>query len=190
MKKYALVGGLTAALLIPAFAVSQNYQDNNASTGVYIGGNYGGYKARGGDFEDENDLYEVLLGWQISPYLGVEANYTDFGDYGDRFASAEVDGVGAAIVGTFPISDNFGLYAKGGQFWWDGDVKVAGFREDFDDDSLYYGIGAKLLMTNALHLTAEYKRYDIEFDGSEFPLPPRDDETDLDTLTVGMRYTF
>ncbi len=185
MKKM-MIPALTIALLGPSSGFAQGGQEQ----GLYIGGNYGGYKARGGDFDDENDLYEGLVGVQVSPYLAIEANYTDFGSYGSSSASAEVDGLGAALVGQLPLTDSLALYAKGGWFWWDGDVEVLGVRREFDDDTPFYGAGVRFRVSDALGLNVEYKRYEIEFDGGAFPLPPRADDTDLDTLTLGLRYSF
>lgn len=186
MKKL-MVTGISLAVLCPALALAQG---NGHQTGVYLGGSYGGYKARGGDFDDENDLYEVLGGWQITPHVGIEGNYTDFGKYGSSAASADVDGVGAALVGQLPLTDSFSLYGKGGLFWWDGDVRVLGAHRGFEDESLFYGVGARFRLTDAVGLTAEYKRYEIEFEGEDFPVPPDSDDTDLDTITVGARVSF
>ena len=188
MKK-ALTTRLPLAILCSAFVLAQG-AGAEAPSGLYLGGNYGGFKARGGDFDDERDLIEGVVGWQLNPYLGIEGNYIDFGKYGNRLASAEVDGYGAAVVGQFPISDSFSVYAKGGQFWWDGDVEVLGVSRNQDDDSLFYGLGAAFRITHGVGLTAEYKRFDIEYDSAQYPVTPSSDDTDLDTLTVGVRVSF
>ncbi|MCK9505248.1 MAG: porin family protein [Porticoccaceae bacterium] len=179
---------LAAALLPSGLVMAQ--QAGSSGQGFYLGANYGGYKARGGDFDDENDLYEIVLGYQITPYISVEGNYSDFGSYGSSLASADVDGTGISLVGQLPVSDSFAIYAKAGQFWWDGDVSAANINRSFDDDSIFYGVGTKFDISHALAITAEYKRYDIEFDHSDFPQPLRDKDTDLDTLTLGVRYSF
>jgi len=188
MKKL-MVTGMALALLSPAFALAQN-QGADARSGIYLGAGYGGYKARGGDFDDENDLYELVGGWMFTPYIGIEGTYTDFGEYGNSAASAEIDGVGAAVVGQLPLTDSFSIYGKVGQFWWDGDVEVLGVKRSYDDESLYYGVGASFLVTPMLSVNAEYKRYEVEFDAKDFPVSPAKDDTDLDTLTVGVRFSF
>src|SRR5690554_3319635 len=157
MKKM-IVSGLSLLLLGPALAVAQSSQDQHA-TGIYLGANYGGYKARNGDFDDDRDLIEGVAGWQITRYLGIEGNYIDFGKYGNRIAKADVDGYGAAVVGKFPITDSFAIYAKGGHFWWDGSVKVLGVKRSQEDDSWFYGVGALFQINTAIAITAEYKRY-------------------------------
>lgn len=184
-----IVGAFSSFLLGPALALAQSSQDLH-ETGIYLGANYGGYKARGGDFDDEKDLIEGVAGWQITRYLGVEGNYIDFGKYGNRAAKADVSGYGAAVVGKFPITDNLAIYAKGGHFWWDGSVKVLNVRRSQDDDSWFYGLGAVFQVNQAIGITAEYKRYDIEYDRKKFPVPPNSSDTDIDTVTVGVRVTF
>ncbi|WP_228141566.1 hypothetical protein [Marinobacter sp. X15-166B] len=37
-------------------------QDARDSAGVYIGASYGGFKAHGGEFDDDNDLLAARLG--------------------------------------------------------------------------------------------------------------------------------
>jgi opacity protein-like surface antigen len=187
MYKY-VAPGLSLAMLCALLTVPHAGAEDR--TGLYIGGNYGGFKARGGDFDDDNDLIEGQLGWRITPYVGIEGNYITFGKYGNRAASAEVDGYGAAIVGYFPINDSFSIYAKGGQFWWDADVKVLGITHGQDDDSFFYGLGASFQVAEMIGLTAEYKRFEIDYESGKYPVPPRSSDTDLDTVTVGVRFSF
>lgn len=162
----------------------------NPDSGLYIGGNYGGFKARGGDFDDDRYLLEGVVGWQIIPNLAIEGNYIDFAKYGNSAASAEVDGYGAAVVGRLPLTDSFSIYAKGGLFWWDADVRVLGVKRSQSDDSPFYGVGAAFHISPALGITAEYKRFEVDYDRRDFPVPPRKSDTDLDTLTVGVRFNF
>lgn len=195
MKKLMITGlslaGLSLAALYPALVTAQPAQQQAShDTGFYLGGNYGGFKARGGDFDDERDLIEGVAGWQITRYLALEGNYIDFGKYGNRIATAEVDGYGAAVVGTFPVSDSLSIYAKGGHFWWDGSVEVLDVQENQEDESWFYGLGAHFRITDAIGVTAEYKRYDIEYDSSKYPVPPNSSDTDIDSVTVGVRVSF
>lgn len=195
MKKLMITGlslaGLSLAAMYPALAGAQTGQTQASNdTGIYLGGNYGGFKSRGGDFDDDRDLVEAVAGWQITRYLAVEGNYIDFGKYGNRTASAEVDGYGAAVVGSLPISNSFSIYAKGGHFWWDGSVEVLNVEHSQDDESWFYGVGALFSINDAIGVTAEYKRYDIEYDSSKYPVPPNSSDTDIDSVTVGVRVSF
>lgn len=158
--------------------------------GLYVGGNYGGFKSRGGDFDDDRYLWEAVVGWQIIPYVALEANYIDFAKYGNSAASANVDGYGAAVVGRWPLTESFSIYAKGGMFWADADVKVLGVERSQSDENAFYGVGAAFHITPLLGITAEYKRFEVDYDRDRFPVAPRRSDTDLDTLTVGVRFNF
>ncbi len=168
---------------------NQNYSNRN-DTGPYIGANYGMFKSRGGDFEDDNDYYELLVGYRFIPFLGVELNYADFGEYGGDIASADVDGWGVAAVGFLPLSDNFNIYAKAGQFFSTVDVELAGFQDDFDDEQIFYGIGMNFVVADPLNISVEYNRYKVEVDDSDWPVQLSDSDTDIDTIKVGAKFTF
>jgi len=186
-KKLTTAISLTALCSALLFAAGASA---DPESGLYAGGNYGGFKARGGDFKDDHDLLEGVVGWQIIPHLAIEGNYINFGKYGNSAASAEVDGYGASVVGRLPLTDSFSIYAKGGMFWWDADVKVLGVKRSQSDESPFYGVGAAFHITPALGLIAEYKRFEMDYERRDFPVAPRNSNTDLDTLTVGVRFNF
>lgn len=183
---------LAASLAFSSFAMASSAyaQDYSDHTGPYIGANYGAFKARGGEFEDENDYFEILAGYRFLPFLGIEANYANFGEYGGDFASAEVDGWGLAAVGFIPLTDSFTVYAKAGQFFSTVDVDVAGFRDDFDDTQIFYGLGVSFAVAQPLDISIEYNRYKVEVDDDEWPVQLSSSETDIDTVKVGAKFTF
>jgi OmpA-OmpF porin, OOP family len=186
-------------ILIPAIALASslmaaaaNAQESSASTdtGLYVGANYGLFKSRGDDFEDENDYFEALIGYRFNSFFGLEANYANFGEFGGDFASAEVDGWGAAVVGFIPVSESFTIYAKAGQFFSTVDVEVAGFQDDFDDEQIFYGLGVSFAVAEPVDIAIEYNRYKVEIDDSEWPIEVDSSDTDIDTLKVGVKFTF
>lgn len=194
-KKLLLAATLAcSSVAMASSAYAQGYNDQNYSnrndTGPYIGANYGMFKSRGGDFEDDNDYYELLVGYRFIPFLGVELNYADFGKYGGDIASADVDGWGVAAVGFLPLSDNFNIYAKAGQFFSTVDVELAGFQDDFDDEQVFYGIGMNFVVADPLNISVEYNRYKVEVDDSDWPVQLNDSDTDIDTIKVGAKFTF
>jgi OOP family OmpA-OmpF porin len=186
---------LAATLACSSFAMAssayaQNYESRRNDTGPYIGANYGMYKSRGDDFEDDNNYYEVLAGYRFLPFLGVEVNYADFGKFGGDLASADVDGWGIAAVGFLPLSDTFSLYAKAGQFFSKVDVDVAGFRDDFDDEQIFYGVGVNFVVAQPLSISIEYNRYKVEIDDSNWPVQLDSSDTDIDTIKIGAKFSF
>ena len=193
MKK-ALTTRLPLAILCSAFVLAQG-AGAEAPSGLYLGGNYGGFKARGGDFDDERDLIEGVVGWQLNPYLGIEGNYIDFGKYGLAIIFEQRGCIYCKKMHeeVFPIPE-IDAYINDHYFVIQmnlfGDVEVFGVSRNQDDDSLFYGLGAAFRITDGVGLTAEYKRFDIEYDSAQYPVTPSSDDTDLDTLTVGVRVSF
>lgn len=157
---------------------------------LYLGANYGLYKAKGGDFDDETDLIEGQIGYHFSPFFALELGYIDFGEFGDRIAEAEADGWTAAALLRFPLTDTTSLHGKVGMLFWDADVRAADeVSEAVDDSDLFYGVGLDFRVGPMLSLIVEYVRYEIDIDGSNFALPLRGG-TDIDALKGGIRLNF
>lgn len=182
---------------IAAGALLTSTSDALAEHGGYhpfVGAFYGGYKARGGTFEDDNDYFELVGGLKFNPYWGVEAAYTNFGDFSEDFGSADVDGFGASTFAAIPISGNTDIYGRLGVFFSTVDVEFAGYSEGFDDEQLFYGLGIDFAVWEPLHIAIEYSRYKIgmEIDVNSSPVNVNvdDPDTDVDTFKVGAKYMF
>lgn len=144
----------------------------------YVGANYGFYKARGGDFDDDADLIEGMIGFHFTPYVGIEASVIDFGRFGDDLAEADVDGWTGAAVLRFPVTETTGVYAKGGLLFWDAAVERADeVSEAIDDSDFFYGVGLDFWVSPMISLAVEYSRYEVE-------------STDIDAAKVGVRLNF
>lgn len=178
----------SVAMASSAFA--QGYYDERHTGGAYIGANYGGFKSRGGEFDDENDFFEFVAGYRFGTYLGIEGTYSNFGEYGTNAAAADIDGWSIAAVGFLPLTDSFGVYAKVGQFFSDVKVHVGDFHDKFDDDQIFYGLGVSFAVSDPLQVILEYNRYKVEFDDAGWPAPLIDPDTDIDTIKVGVKFTF
>lgn len=189
-KKILLAASLAcSSLTVASSAYSQDY-DSQDKSGPYIGANYGAFKARGGEFEDENDYFEFLAGYRFNSFLALEANYANFGEYGGDFASAEIDGWGVAAVGFLPLTNSFTVYAKAGQFFSTVDVDIAGFQDDFDDEQIFYGLGVSFSVSRPLDVSIEYNRYKVEVEDDEWPVQLSSSDTDIDTIKIGAKFTF
>lgn len=173
-----------------AYAIDWNDRNDDEKTGFYLGANYGGFKSRGGEFEDDNDFFQFTGGYKFSPYIGAEVDYSNFGEYGGDVASAELDGWGASLLGFLPVTDTLDLYAKAGVFMSSVNVEVVDFDEDFDDEQVFFGVGAEFDLTDMVSLVLEYNRYKIEVDDSDFPVDLDSSDTDIDTLKVGAKFYF
>lgn len=159
-------------------------------TGPTFSAYYGGYKSRGGEFEDENDLYEVGVGYRFLPFLGVEVSYIDLGEFGGELASADIDGYSASLVGTIPLTESFKIYGEAGQFFSDTEVRVADFNESFEDETLFYGVGVSFRVADPLWINAEYQRYKVEVNDDSWPVQFDDEDTDVDAVKIGAVFNF
>lgn len=171
-------------------AKAQSQYRSGSDSHIYVGGNYGVYKDRGGDFDEDDDFTELLVGIQANSFLGIEASYLNFGEFSGNIGSADVDGYDLALVGRLPLTDSFGLFAKGGLLFWEVDTKVAGIKRDYDGDDPFVGVGADFKVTDNLIVALEYDRYRIDLDDSNLPNPGGNWDGDMDTMKLGARLAF
>ncbi len=182
---YGIAGilALTSGAALAQDSVSRNQDAAHA----YVGGSYGGFKARGGEFDDDKDFIELSFGGFFNPYVGLEASATYFGEYGGNLAKADAKGYGMAVIGRLPLSDSWGLYAKGGQFFWDAKIKTPVGNRKTDGDDPFYAAGMDFRLAQNLNMIVEYSRYEIDTRIEDLP---NVEDTDLDTVKVGVRLRF
>lgn len=192
MKKTTMkVGMLVCAGMMSLAQYSHSESpDREKPAAFYLGANYGGFKSRGDEFDDDNDLVEGVVGAFISPYFGIEGSYTYFGEFGGDIASTEIDGYGLAAIGRLPITDTLALYIKGGYFMWDADVEVGELDGDVDGEEPFYGVGLDFQVSDHLNVALEYDRYKFDLSDSSLPDTIDDYETDIDTVKIGAKYVF
>lgn len=169
----------------------------------YAGASVGLYKSGAGDYDEDNELWEIYGGIAFNQYVGVEASYVSLGELSNEFVAYETDGWGLAVAGQLPITDSFSLYAKLGQFFGETDVE---FNPEFTDPNLdtlddsfeneepFFTVGAGLSIIDPLTVTLEYSRYGVDTDFDELEqfdeIADDSDSSDLDTAKLGLRYAF
>lgn len=167
-------------------------QDNTArdSSGVYLSGSYGGYKSHGGEFDDDNDLYGLGLGYQFNEFFALEAEYIDFGNFGDDEVDGKLKGTSLGLRARLPLTDTFGVYAKAGAFASSFDVDAFDDSETYDEVNPFVGAGVDFRVTEQLTAFAEYNRYNVDIDEDDFNGQISNDGPDFDTGRVGVRFQF
>ena len=179
---------VTGALFLASFSASSFAAGNES--GLYVGGNFGYVKIDGeDDFDDDNQVYQGLLGYRINPYIAVEGGYIDFGKYGNHLANAKTDGYTGALKLIAPIGDRVDVYAKGGQLWYDTDYSIAGYNGTDSDKAVFAGAGVGFKVTDNLVLNAEYTWYDVDLDASDVR-NGEETNTDFNQVTAGVEYRF
>lgn len=186
-------GKTMAAMLIMALnalpVLAEDWEDSARASPVgrfFIGVNYGYYKTRGSDFDDDNDLLEAVLGINLSRHFGLEVTAIDLGRIGGRLVDASADGwTGSALV-RFPLTRTLGIHARAGMLMWDARLRGPGSLEQkIDDSDFFYGGGLEFYVSRSILLNAEYIRYRLKHERD--PVRVR---TDLDAAKVGVRLQF
>ena len=183
-----MLSSAMSALATTSFAADSSSDER--ISGFFIGAHYGQYSSDGEEFDDDNDFYDVIIGGLINPYIGVEGGYSDLGTIGGNVASADLYGYHIAGLLRMPIGKSFGIYAKGGQFFWKSEVEALGFAEDLDGDEPFYGVGVDFAFNQHVSMDVEYLRYKVDLDDSNLPDLVDDYETDIDTAKVGLKVFF
>lgn len=164
----------------------------------------------GYSIDDEDTTYGINLGYRLNQYWAVEAGYLDLGEasikateggadfyYGGSYveaeagtkATAEADGWTLGLVGTYPVTEKFDLYAKAGVYKWDVDYKVSGSgwidgeyyegsaSASEDGSDIYYSLGGKYNFTETVAVGVEFARYEV-------------DDADVDNISATLTYSF
>ncbi|MBU2953115.1 porin family protein [Marinobacter sp. F3R08] len=179
----------TASVFTAPVVMAQDEVGRDQS-GPYISGSYGGYKSHGGEFEDENDLLGAALGYQFNSFFALEAEYTDFGNFGEDDVEGKLKGFGLGAVGRLPLTESFGVYGKAGAFVSAFDVDAFEQSETYDDVSPYVGAGVDFRVTPQLTAFAEYNRYNVDIDKEDFNGQVTNSGPEFDTGRVGLKFQF
>ena len=186
------IAGIAALSSFAAFA-QQSSSSLAGDNGFYVGGNYGYLKVDGdNDFDDDNDVWQGLVGYRFNDYIAIEGGIVDFGSYGNEFGKASTDGYTAAVKGTLPLNDMFSVYAKAGQLWSETEYRADAIGFDDDDESLFIGAGVSYAVTKQFLVNAEYTIYDASVSAGEAvqDFDDTDLETDFHQASLGVEYRF
>lgn len=164
--------------------------DQRDDSGFYIGGGIGFISIDEGDFDDDNDIPQGFVGWQITPNFGVEAGYADLGSFSDSSASVETDGISLAATLRLPITERFALFGKAGQFWWEADFDVENLSDNFDDTELFYGVGLSFEVTDNIDFRLSYDRLDIDVGRRSIGPYIVNFKGELNILSAGLKLEF
>jgi hypothetical protein len=108
-------------------------------------------------FEDKKTVYTARytarVGYMFSPYVAVEGNYYNLGDYSFTgtesgvalSGTAKASAWGAAVVGTVPVADMFEAYGRLGYSRAEGKVSLSALGASDSckshKNAAFYGVG-------------------------------------------------
>lgn len=186
---------LVCAGFLSSVAVAQSENNWRLNPEISIGGGYGLTKLKDEDFEEEEAAKKAYVLVKFNEYIGIEAAYIDFDDAGNGIVNLDPKGKALDLIIELPISEGLGLYAKGGQLWWDADTRMDTedfvLSDDYDGDETFWGVGAKFRLAEHLDLRLEYERFNFEISRDEINvLQTSDINMDVDYASVNLQFTF
>lgn len=162
------------AVLTLAFGAA--YYSSSVYAESYLTGSVGNATTTG--FEEDTTSISFGAGTRFGGILGFELNYLDTGEFtaSDRYNNSTIEsrlkftGLNASIVGYLPLSDDFEVYGKLGQYFWRADINSYAHVDDssasmrLNDNDLTYAGGILLRLSEQLALKAEYQVIDFAAD--------------------------
>jgi hypothetical protein len=143
----------------------------------FLGAGAGRYDINDDRFDEDDTAWKLYAGFDFNPVVGLEFSWVDFNEAREPGTSFDTDGWGAALVLSLPLTQNFSLYGKGGQFFWNTDGTELGVPVSRDGDDPFWGAGAKFRLNEVLDLRLEGERYEIS-------------DTDFDTVMIMLQASF
>ncbi|MYL23959.1 outer membrane beta-barrel protein [Halomonas alkaliantarctica] len=162
--------------------------------------------------DDSDALWRLGAGYALNDYLAVELFYEDMGDYSgsmtlegtspqgasatlDATETVELSGLGAQLVGQWPLNERFSLLGTAGVSYLENEREYRSQVSNFNapgqsgsqsDDSHEWvptlGLGASYQLADQLDLRGRYTRY---FDAGETDNLPA---FDLDAVSAGVTW--
>jgi len=147
--------------------------------------------------------WSFTAGYRINRYVSVELSYLDLGEAAVRnvatFSSSlssfdltlvqrvEIEGVSAAVLGTWPIAERWSLHARGGYEFTDSEARVDIngtnlFTNKDSSDSFVVGLGVDFAWASHWSLRAEAERH-LDLGGEVF-----EDDADVDVYRLAVLY--
>ena len=141
----------------------------------------------GCDLKDSRAL-RAYAGGRFNNAVGLELGALNIGDYSRGGGRTDGWGIDLALIAGFPIGANSSIFGKLGTVYTRTDVTgspagiAAGLRTGEESGwGPRWGVGAQVGLTPQWALRLDWDRFQVQ-------LPAGDD--DLDTLMLGVQYTF
>lgn len=115
--------------------------------------------------------FGARLGHQFNDYIAVELGHHEYGEYNDEDSSKiNTSSTSVGVKGILPLSESFALFARVGYAKWNFEAKFTddGFSDalKYDDNDIYYGIGAEYHLTESISLGLEYSVLEMSWGNS------------------------
>ena len=134
------------------------------------------------EFDDDRTSWKGFAGVWLNDYVGIEGQYLNLGEYKEGSFQFDPSGLTASLMLGLPAGDHTRVFVKGGQFWWDADVKgPLGYSDEREGTAMFYGVGTSIALLDNLNLRLEYERADFDEDNVK---------ADVDFASAGLAFMF
>jgi hypothetical protein len=136
---------------------------------------------------DHDTAYSLMVGnYFLSPNLGMEAGYTNFGSVARGGGNTKAEGINISLIGKMPVHPSLNLLGKVGTTYGHTEVSSApgsgvssGSESGFDWS---YGVGAELVINPQWSAVLQYDEHYMKFAGNS--------SERLSTTTIGVRMHY
>lgn len=129
--------------------------------------------------DDTDTTLGLGFGVELSPNLALEAAYHDFGELKIAQSGIDVSAFSGALIGQIPLGASLGAYGKLGFDVWEAESSTT----SSDGNDLFFGLGLSYELNNSAALRLEFNRHDFSGDNGN-------SDVELDTITVGVRFSL
>jgi OmpA-OmpF porin, OOP family len=137
------------------------------------------------DCDDTDQAFRLHFGGRFNNAIGLEIGLLHTGRFGRGGGDTDGYGIDAALVAGFPIGANSAIFGKLGTIYSRMDVNgnaAPGFQTGAERDwGWRYGIGGQIGLTPQWAIRADWDRFEVALPGGR---------EDLDTVMLGVQYTF
>jgi OmpA-OmpF porin, OOP family len=134
--------------------------------------------------DDKDQAFKLYAGGRFSNIFGLEVGVLNIGKFYANGGEADGWGADAALIAGIPIGSNSAIFGKLGVIYARTEISTTvpvitnGKERGFGGR---WGVGGQLGLTKQWALRADFDRYRLPFPG---------DHRDLETLMLGVQYTF
>lgn len=133
--------------------------------GFYVGAGVGSFGLDIGPWSGDDIGFKVLGGYGFNQYFGLELEYLDGGTIEDGGLEIDASGFVASVMGTYPVTEQFGVFAKLGMLFWDVEASIPGEGSGSESgEDFAWGIGAGYDFTENFGARVEYQAFTFESD--------------------------
>lgn len=175
---------LTSVIALLALSTGSASAEDRWYAGISVGGMDVGIICTV-NCDDKDTGVRLFGGYEFAEYWGAEFGYMDLGEATSGTAVVEIDGFDILVTGTYPLNDQFDVFAKVGAYFLNADLSdPLGVSQDTDSSGFTFAFGGSFNINDNFSVRAEWQLFD---DIGEQTITG---SSDLEFLSIGLVYAF